>query len=252
MVTLVSLISLWNRLSQAGEQSTHDFNKFTFNNIVYAFAMSGLNTGAKLAPKGQPRQDRKSTERYKNIIQIDGLPGADAGAKIAACIAALPFAGGTCDARNLEGSQTIGAMTISLPVTILIGVAEFSVTRTILIQNVTGFQLVGVGAGVSGSQGSLFTWAGNGADPMFKLDDVSRSTFKDFRITANTGTPLAAAFHSENGAGSSIAPGGRLFENLFIQGTNGGITKGFRWVGTGAGGDANNEADIWRNVRVAN
>lgn len=56
------------------------------------------------------------------IRYADQFPGADAGAKIAACITALPATGGTCDARGLEGPQTAAAtITISKPVTLLLG-----------------------------------------------------------------------------------------------------------------------------------
>ena len=47
------------------------------------------------------------------VLYADQFPGADAGAKIAACIAALPDTGGTCDARGFKGAQAISA-TITL------------------------------------------------------------------------------------------------------------------------------------------
>jgi parallel beta-helix repeat protein len=58
-------------------------------------------------------------------------PGANAGAKIAACIAALPATGGTVDARGLQGAQTITQdifAGVTKPVKLLLGHATFTVT----------------------------------------------------------------------------------------------------------------------------
>lgn len=48
-------------------------------------------------------------KRLGNVRQCHLFPGADAGAKIAACIADLPVTGGMADACGLEGPQTIAA-----------------------------------------------------------------------------------------------------------------------------------------------
>ncbi|PYV15815.1 MAG: hypothetical protein DMG21_13790, partial [Acidobacteria bacterium] len=44
-----------------------------------------------------------------NVRYASAFPGATAGVKIANCIADLPASGGVCDARGLEGAQTIAA-----------------------------------------------------------------------------------------------------------------------------------------------
>ncbi|HXE91298.1 MAG TPA: right-handed parallel beta-helix repeat-containing protein [Terriglobales bacterium] len=63
---------------------------------------------------------------FHNIRLCDAFSGADAGAKIAACIAALPSSGGVADARGLEGSQTISStITINKPVKLLLGAATY-------------------------------------------------------------------------------------------------------------------------------
>jgi hypothetical protein len=41
------------------------------------------------------------------VYQVDMFSGANLGAKISACLSALPSSGGVCDARNLSGSQSI-------------------------------------------------------------------------------------------------------------------------------------------------
>lgn len=77
-------------------------------------------TGSVLVPK------------LNNIRFADQFPGADAGAKIAACIADLPSTGGTCDARGLEGAQTISAtVTITTAnVKILFGAATYTISAS--------------------------------------------------------------------------------------------------------------------------
>ena len=41
----------------------------------------------------------------QSVLYAEKFNGADAGGKISRCIAALPPAGGICDARNLSGDQ---------------------------------------------------------------------------------------------------------------------------------------------------
>src|SRR5437588_8834193 len=42
----------------------------------------------------------------QSVLLAEQYSGADAGEKIARCIAALPATGGVCDARNLAGEQS--------------------------------------------------------------------------------------------------------------------------------------------------
>ena len=66
-------------------------------------------------------------KELNNVQFCDQHAGATAGVKIAACIAALPAAGGTADARGLEGAQTISStITVNKQVQLLLGAATFS------------------------------------------------------------------------------------------------------------------------------
>lgn len=57
------------------------------------------------------------------------FPGANAGAQIAACVAALPSTGGTADARGFKGAQTWSApVAISRNTNLLLGAATYTVT----------------------------------------------------------------------------------------------------------------------------
>ncbi len=52
-------------------------------------------------------QDATAQNAPSGIVKCDSFQGADAGAKLAACFAALPASGGTADARELRGEQSI-------------------------------------------------------------------------------------------------------------------------------------------------
>jgi len=69
-------------------------------------------------------QDLIGIRRIGPIRFCDGFAGADAGAKITACIADLPSTGGVADARGLEGAQAVSTtVTITNPVELLLGAA---------------------------------------------------------------------------------------------------------------------------------
>jgi hypothetical protein len=77
--------------------------------------------------------------------------GANAGAKIASCIAALPSTGGTADARNFRGNQNITQNIFASangPVNLLLGAAVFTTT---VEQRVafSGTTIVGLGEAVT-------------------------------------------------------------------------------------------------------
>ncbi len=83
-----------------------------------------------------------------NVMFANSFAGANAGAKIAAAITALPVTGGTVDARGLEGAQTISAnLTLgsaTKPVTLLLGAATYTLTTaTIILQD--GSAIIGMG-----------------------------------------------------------------------------------------------------------
>ncbi|MGH9577301.1 MAG: hypothetical protein ACRD3R_07670, partial [Terriglobales bacterium] len=79
--------------------------------------------------------------RFHNVRYCDQFAGADAGAKIAACMADLPAGGGTADARGLEGAQTISTdifSPVTKPVHLVLGAATYTVsTSTTIPANVT-------------------------------------------------------------------------------------------------------------------
>ena len=68
------------------------------------FALLPIFTVPALAQAGDPRTGRNAPTTVNCAEKI----GADAGAKLQACIAALPSTGGVADARGMTGSQSVG------------------------------------------------------------------------------------------------------------------------------------------------
>ena len=112
--------------------------------------------------------------------RVTDYPGADAGSKMKNCILALPSTGGTCDARGLEGPQTITSdpfAGVSKPGVVILGETTFSVRATINVPSSWTIQGSYGGkrfaGGVSGeNKGTVFLWAGASASNILRIFDV--------------------------------------------------------------------------------
>jgi hypothetical protein len=216
---------------------------------------AGLLFQATFRASGTGAVDRSAMSKLRDVVSVKDFGAVGDGttddtAAIQAAIAALPSTGGTLDFPT--SNYKLGTFTISKPVWIRFYGGTVTVTGTITFSNTSGIRLDGSGVNL-GASATSFLWAGNATDPMFMLDDVSRSSFSNFAVKSSSSAPLADAFQSVNGSGSSIAPRARRFSNIRIDGTNsGGLTgAGFHWA-LGAGGNADNADDVWDNVQVAN
>jgi hypothetical protein len=120
------------------------------------------------------------------LYQVDQFPGADFGAKLGACLSGLSSTnGGTCDARNFTGTQSMGtSLTISTAnATVMLPCATISTANQLIVtagtRNVSlrGCALRGAST-VSGSQGgTVFLYSGTGAmvqvgDPTYATDTL--------------------------------------------------------------------------------
>jgi len=122
--------------------------------------------------------------RLGAVYQVDQFPGADFGAKLAACVSNLNASyGGTCDARNFTGTQTMGAnLTISTPdVTVQLPCTPISTANQILVpagtRNVAlrGCAFRGTNAASGAQGGTVLLYSGTGAalqvgDPNYAVD----------------------------------------------------------------------------------
>ena len=121
-----------------------------------------------------------------SAYQVDQFPGADLGAKLEACLGTLNASyGGTCDARNFTGTQSMGSnLTISTAnATVLLPCATISTAKQVIVtagtRNATlrGCALRGAST-ASGSQGgTVFLYSGTEAmvqvgDPTYAVDTM--------------------------------------------------------------------------------
>jgi hypothetical protein len=143
-----------------------------------------VNGGGGNLPGGGSYPAFIANNSVGSTLQVDQFPGVDFGAKLQACVNAVNTNfGGTCDARNFTGSQTMSAnLTISTPNTnILLPCATITTADQVIVtagtRNVAlrGCAMRG-GSAASGSQGgTAFAYSGTGAvvevgDPTYAVD----------------------------------------------------------------------------------
>lgn len=145
-----------------------------------------LDGGGGTLPGGGSYQALVANTPIGTAYQVDQFPGADFGAKLQACLGSLSTTyGGTCDARNFTGTQSMGSsLTISTAnATVLLPCATISTANQVIVtagtRNVTlrGCALRGASA-ASGSQGgTVFLYSGANAmvqvgDPTYASDTM--------------------------------------------------------------------------------
>lgn len=198
----------------------------------------------------------QATYQNSAVYNVAGFAGADLGAKIAACIAALPTFGGTCDARGVSNVATSAGFTATRSgYTLLMPCGFFTWTSSIIIgPAASGVDWIGCGASFTAS-GTIMFWGGGATGPLLDLRSVRDSKFENFTVNANSGNPLAEGIRRETWAGGVSTR--VIFSNILISGNiQGSLYKGIRWC---TGGDCsngaiigNNDLDTLNNVLVAN
>ena len=159
----------------------------------------GALTGALTGPSITAKQ-------LGGTYQADQFSGADFGAKLQACLSSLSATnGGTCDARNFTGSQSMGStLTISTGnATVLLPCATIAIANQVIVtagtRNVAlrGCALRG-GSSATGSQGgTVFEYSGSGAmvqvgDPTYAQDTLG---FHMDNAVINTTASASATAH---------------------------------------------------------
>jgi hypothetical protein len=143
-----------------------------------------MGSGGGALPGGGTYRALAATQPLGSAYQADQFPGADFGAQLQACLGGLSASnGGTCDARNFTGMQSMGSnLTISTAnATVLLPCATISTANQLVVtagtRNVTlrGCAQRGASA-ASGSQGgTVFFYSGAGSmvevgDPTYAAD----------------------------------------------------------------------------------
>jgi len=153
----------------------------------------------------------------------------------------------------LQGAINV-AISSKLPLQVPAGF--YWLDGTINIGPVAGLRIIGAGPDVARSAGTYFAWAGpsTAQTPMFDLKSVAESEFRNFSILSDVNRPLAIGIRAYNGAVAGQAtPGRNTFEKITMQGTNGGLGKGFEFSCYLPGSvDANNENNVFLNCMVFN
>ena len=119
-----------------------------------------IRSGA-VATAEEAADDQSPSKQIEATLYASHFSGADAGAKIAACVAALPARGGTCDARGLSGAQSISAE-ISVPANavLILGHATFTATAVPVFTLHANSQLIGQGALAIPTEGTTIVLSG--------------------------------------------------------------------------------------------
>ena len=182
----------------------------------------------------------------KPVLDARDFSGANAGAQIQAAhdSSNCPSTGCVIDARGFGATDTISGLAITKPIKVIFGATNFRVSGTNTFTDITGGEIEGAGIGVT-----VFSWAGSSSSQMFRLISVARSSFHGFSMAASTTLPLTSFFTSERGASGN--PTNNVFYDIQGDGTNGGVKDAFHWV-IGAGGDAGNDAFVFRRVNLYN
>src|SRR3990172_494898 len=141
----------------------------------------------------------------KNIRYASQFSGADAGAKIAACIADLPTGGGTCVA-DFTGTQTIASNPfagVTKPGVLELGSATYQVSATLSIPS--GWSILGTYAGKiwglpdEPNAGTVFFWTGAPGQPAIRLFNAHHVSLRGFSIDCNyTANSTAILLDSSN------------------------------------------------------
>lgn len=157
---------------------------WTITNAQSAAGVSKLSFGVNGAEEwsvdstGAMIVSSLSAKAMEGVQYAEHFAGADAGAQIEACIAALGSAGGVCDARALTGSQHISENMFageSGPVRLRLGQATFIVSAQQVITQwteISGDVHGGTILDFSPTSGTMFTWntplgpGGDGAGPL--------------------------------------------------------------------------------------
>ena len=142
-------------------------------------------------------------EQINNVRMVDAFSGANWGAKVAACVADLPATGGTCDARGLEGAQTLtSTLTLSKPVKLIIGKTTVDMTggaTEMILITTAGVEIAGIGWD-SVLQVDTATGAGVDAIRVAPTGLAQGLYFHDFRIAPESGTPGRYGINFDNTA----------------------------------------------------
>ncbi len=158
-----------------------------------------------------------------------------------------------CDGATDDTAALQAAVNAAPGKTLVLPAGNCLISASINFTSNTAYFVQGQGKAIAAALGAtVLKWSGpagtNG--PMLYLKGVRNSYFRDFLIENGSSTNrLGTAIQSETVTGQSTT--GNHYENIYINGVNGQIDFGFRFV-AGTGGDANNDLNQFTDVYVSN
>lgn len=136
-----------------------------------------------------------SSKEINNVQMCDVASGANIGAKINACIGALPSTGGIADGLGILGTQTIStAITCSKPVDILLGATTLTATSSFNLSN--GCRIVGGGKGTT-----VISYSGTNTAAVNVSGDNAGVFGVKFILDATPAAAISAVKFSSSSAG---------------------------------------------------
>ncbi len=128
---------------------------------------------------------------------------------------------------------------------------RYDISETLVLANVNSLRIFG-----AGRETTNLAWHGlhQYGTPMFLLSDTRSCHFENFTVSGGTSTPLHAAFISENGPETIVAPTRNTFKHLRLFAANKpGLDYGIRWTPISPGAlDSNNDINTIFDVQVSN
>jgi hypothetical protein len=163
-----------------------------------------MDSGGGTLPGGGTYPALVANSRPGSAFQVDQFPGADFGAKLQACLLALPASyGGACDARNFTGTLSMGSnlaistanATVLLPCATIATPNQAIVTAGTRNTALRGCALRGASNAGGSLGGTVFLYSGAG--PMIQVGDptyaVDTSGFHLDNVVINTTASSSAA-----------------------------------------------------------
>jgi hypothetical protein len=187
-----------------------------------------------------------ATQLDDKVCHASQMTGANAGAKIVACLALLPTTGGTVDARGFEGSQTVSQdmfSGVTKPFTLLLGAATFHISTTQKLLNEKDVQIIGLNTGGQSVVATRTVWDGSNGGTMWFLDCTRDSLLQGFTMEPGTGT-LAIPERIDQ-----VSPSG---SNLSTHNTTKWVTIGVSTTGVQIGNSStsNNDLHVFDDVTI--
>ncbi len=158
-----------------------------------------------------------------------------------------------CDGVTDDTAAFQAAVNASPGRTLRLPAGKCLISSSIIFTSNVSYHVIGQGKAIASTLGATtLEWNGpsgtNG--PLLYLKGVRNSVFREFMIENGSSTNrLGAAIQSETVTGQSTT--GNYYEHIGINGVNGQIDYGFRFV-AGTGGDGNNDLNQFNDVNVSN